>query len=405
MSSEKSTESQPAAKTTTSTKTQKTTQKATKKKAAKKKAAKKKASQKVELPSLDYDDMREQLAEWYSHQQRELPWREIKDPYATWVSEIMLQQTRVATVIPYFLRFMERFPTVTELANADLDDVLAQWSGLGYYRRARHLHAGAQEVVERFGGELPANHKELLSIKGIGRYTAGAIASIAFDLPYPAVDGNVYRIFSRIACLDDPVNSPALHRTCEAIASQIVQGESPGDLTQAMMELGALVCTPKSPACLLCPVREHCKAYATGQTLAYPVPKKTTKVRDMTVQWAMLQRDEHILLVQRPADGLFAGLWELPGLYLPHPGPDHTNDLQAHLTSLGLIATLQPEPRHYQHTLSHRRMHIALYQSEAIEGSVSLPPDTFQWVQLDDHPNLPISSITRQVFTSLLREE
>lgn len=348
--------------------------------------------------------MRDQLAEWYGHQQRELPWREMKNPYGTWVSEIMLQQTRVATVIPYFLRFMERFPTVTDLAEADLDDVLAQWSGLGYYRRARNLHAGAKEVVERFGGELPANHKDLLSIKGIGRYTAGAIASIAFNLPYPAVDGNVYRIFSRICCLDDPVNTPALHRTCEAIASQIVQGNSPGDLTQAMMELGALTCTPKSPACLLCPVREHCKAYATGQTLDYPVPKKTTAVQDMTVQWAMVKRNDQILLVQRPDDGLFAGLWELPGLYLDYPGPNNTDALQSYLQGIGLSVELQADPSSYQHTLSHRRMHISLFQSQSVEGTPTLPSKSFQWVHLHDHLNLPISSITRRVFQAWIKE-
>lgn len=355
------------------------------------------------IPDLNYVSLRNSLVEWFRHQQRDLPWRHTKDPYAIWISEIMLQQTRVATVIPYYERFLKQFPTVTALAEAPLDDVLAQWSGLGYYRRARHLHEAAQDIVERFQGQLPADHKQLLSIKGIGRYTAGAIASIAFRMPYPAVDGNVYRIVARISCISDPVNSPKLHKISEAIASILLQDTDPSDLTQGLMELGALVCTPKSPACLLCPIREHCASYAAGTTEQYPVPKAKAKVQDIAVQWALLQRGGKFLLVQRPEDGLFAGLWELPGLYAPHPSPENAAPLLAHLQSLGVETQLTETPTSYQHTLSHRRLHIQLYQSTSLKGRLSLPRQTYRWVTLDSWNELPISSITRKVLESSLR--
>ncbi len=353
------------------------------------------------IPDLAYEEIRHALLEWFQHHQRDLPWRQTKDPYAIWLSEIMLQQTRVTTVIPYYKRFLERFPTVESLAEAALDDVLALWSGLGYYRRARHLHAAAQDIVERFEGQLPADHKALLSIKGIGRYTAGAIASIAFDLPFPAVDGNVFRIFARLCCLKYPINSTALHKIVEAMANVLAKGERPGELTQGLMELGALICTPKSPTCLLCPIREHCSSLETGQVDLYPVPKRKTKVQDITVQWALLRRSGRVLFIQRPEDGLFAGLWELPGLYLSHPGPDEPTLLLEQLEEWGLQLQLSETVTPYQHTLSHRQLHIQLYHGTQLRGRLNLPRHSFRWISLKTLDELPISSITRRVLKAL----
>src|SRR4051812_9532582 len=199
------------------------------------------------------------LLDWYDtvHQNRGMPWRQTRDPYAIWLSETMLQQTQVETVKPYYARFLERFPTIEDLAAAPLEQVLALWAGLGYYRRARHLHAAAQHVVEKHGGELPSNVDLLMDLPGVGRYTAGAVGSIAFGLPAPVVDGNVTRVLSRLTAYDKDVGVPANVEFLWNVAGQVVAGSASryGDVNQALMELGATVCTPASPKCDSCPVR------------------------------------------------------------------------------------------------------------------------------------------------------
>jgi A/G-specific adenine glycosylase len=198
--------------------------------------------------------LRAALLAWFDRNRRELPWRRTRDPYAIWLSEVMLQQTQVATVIPYWERFLARFPTVTALAEAPLDEVLSLWSGLGYYSRARNLHRAANEVVARHGGALPASHAALLALPGFGRYTAGAVASIAFGLPEPLVDGNVARVFSRACAIEGAPGDREREKKLWAEAARWVQGERPGELNQALMELGATVCTARSPRCGLCPL-------------------------------------------------------------------------------------------------------------------------------------------------------
>ena len=198
--------------------------------------------------------LRSTLLRWYRKNRRDLPWRRTADPYAVWVSEIMLQQTRVETVLPYYARFLERFPDASRLADATEDDVLASWSGLGYYRRARALHQGARVVMERHDGKLPRDPADLRRLPGVGRYTAGAIASVAFGLPEPILDGNVRRVLARIFAVDGVRLGPAAEeRELWGLAASLVQGSAPGDLNQALMELGALICTPRAPACPACP--------------------------------------------------------------------------------------------------------------------------------------------------------
>ncbi len=240
---------------------------------------------------------------------RAMPWRETSDPYAIWVSEIMLQQTRVDTVIPYWERWLERFPTVEALAEAELDDVLKEWEGLGYYSRARNLHSAARVVRERFNGRVPAEPETLRELPGVGEYTAGAVASIAFDVPTPAVDGNVRRVLSRLYDLESA--TPAQLRD---LAAELVPGERPGDFNQALMELGATVCTPRSPACDACPVASWCQARKLGVQELRPLPRERKAVPEEVVETAVIIRDDGaVLLVRRPEDGLLGGLWEFPG--------------------------------------------------------------------------------------------
>ena len=250
---------------------------------------------------------RSQLLEWYDAHARDLPWRESRDPYRVWLSEIMLQQTRVAAVIAHYHEFLRRFPTVEKLAWAREASVLAAWSGLGYYRRARMLHAAAKVVVRELGSEFPSTAEGLLALLGVGRYTAAAIASIAFAEPVAVVDGNVERVLQRFS--GKRIAGEDLWRAAEVLLDR----ERPGDFNQAMMELGATVCTPRAPACLTCPVVELC---ATRGELAGTVKAPRQKKRE--IHYALDMREDKVFLVQRPRDArLMAGMWELPEAVLP----------------------------------------------------------------------------------------
>lgn len=252
------------------------------------------------------------LVPWFLRVQRDLPWRRTRDPYAIWVSEIMLQQTRVETVERYWAAFLERFPSVAALAAADEQAVLQAWSGLGYYRRARLLHRGARYVHEALDGELPADGEGLRAIPGVGEYTAGAIASIAFDRPVPLVDGNVARVLSRVEGIESPKEQGAGARRHWQRVAGILRHGPPRVLSQALMELGATVCTPRSPRCLLCPVRTSCVAAREGRVEQIPAPRK--KVAQPVSHWLALAVTwrGRLLLVRRPAEGLLADLWCMP---------------------------------------------------------------------------------------------
>lgn len=256
------------------------------------------------------------LLAWYHQNKRDLPWRRLDyDPYAVWVSEIMLQQTTVAAVIPFYERWMARFPTVEQLADAPLDDVLKHWAGLGYYARARNLHKGAQEVVTKYAGQVPSDPDTLLSLPGIGRYTAGAILSIAFGQDAPILDANVVRVLSRVyAVTGDPKTSTAVQSQLWKLAEEVIPTGQASDFNQAMMELGALVCDAAAPKCATCPVQSVCIAKSLGEPTAYPQftsVKKWLDVEDVSV--AIRDANHRVLIVQRPPElSLWGGLWELP---------------------------------------------------------------------------------------------
>lgn len=261
------------------------------------------------------------LAGWFRKNARKLTWRQTRDPYAIWVSEVMLQQTRVETVERYFSPFIARFPSVQALASATQDEVLAMWSGLGYYRRARLLHQGARYVVQEAGGIVPGEVKDLLEIPGVGAYTAGAIASIAFNRPAALVDGNVARVSSRVRGVRDPKLQPATAKAHWTWAQGLVEQGRPRELAQAIMELGAVVCTPKNPACDGCPVSEECSAQAQGLAREIPAPKKKAPVKSQhLVALALVDRRDRLLFEQRGAEQLLAGLWSLPLLELSEAG-------------------------------------------------------------------------------------
>ncbi len=302
------------------------------------------------------------LVDWYRAVKRDLPWRRTRDPYAIWVSEIMLQQTRVAVVVPYWERWMERFPSAAALAGAELDDVLAAWSGLGYYGRARNLHRGAREVVARYAGRLPDTAGELRSLPGIGRYTAGAIASLAYGRREPLVDGNVARVLARLFAVDEDVKSARGQKRLWQLAGDLVPADTPGDFNQGLMELGATVCTPVAPRCPACPLAAHCLARAAGRE--GELPRMPERMRDadkpvLRAAAAWIERGDRVLLARRAPEGLFGGLWELPqaaSLAL----------LVETLAGFGLAWRSPATPVHrHRQVLSHRRLAIDVYAAAA----------------------------------------
>jgi len=262
---------------------------------------------------LAIDNIRSRLLTWYDHNRRDLPWRGETDPYRIWISEVMLQQTQVTTVIPYYYRFLNRFPDVVELAAAPLEDVLKMWEGLGYYARARNLHRAAIEVVKKQAGQFPTSYADLRRLPGFGDYTAGAVASIAFSEAVPAVDGNVKRVLARLFAIEGDLNRGVAGRQLRETAVRLVDSARPGDWTQALMELGALVCLPQAPRCLLCPLNGLCQARRRGieQTLPFKPPKKKLPHYDVTA--AVIRRADQILIARRPLEGMLGGLWEFPG--------------------------------------------------------------------------------------------
>lgn len=255
----------------------------------------------------------EALTSWYEANKRDLPWRESRDPYRVWVSEIMLQQTKVDTVIDYYKRFLTLYPTVFHLAEAEEQEVLKVWEGLGYYSRARNLHQAAKTVVETHNGVMPNNPKELGDLKGIGPYTKGAISSIAFGHPEPAVDGNVMRVLSRVLAITDNISDQRTRKRFEHIVRELIMEADPSAFNQGLMELGALVCTPKKPACLHCPVRKQCRALAAGNQEELPVKLKKKKQRlEKYVLLLLEDQSGRIAIEKRPNKGLLANMWQFP---------------------------------------------------------------------------------------------
>lgn len=296
-----------------------------------------------------------------------MPWRETSDPYAIWVSEVMLQQTRVDTVIPYWERWLERFPTVGALAEADIDDVLKHWEGLGYYSRARNLHRAAGVVRERYEGAVPADADELRTLPGVGEYTAGAVASIAFGATEPAVDGNVRRVLSRLHDLEAPTA-----RQLRGRAAELVPEDRPGEFNQALMELGATICTPRDPDCAACPVSAWCEARRLGVQEQRPLPRTRKPVPHEVVRTVVLVREDGpLLMARRPPEGLLAGLWEFPGEPLP---PAVANLAARRDPQRRDRERRDPEPlESVTHTFSHRRI---TYDPVLIRVAVLTGPHT-----------------------------
>jgi len=345
---------------------------------------------------------RTDLRRWYLGSRRTLPWREQPTPYRVWVSEIMLQQTQVATVIPYFERFVDAFPDVGTLASAPEEQVITHWAGLGYYRRCRYLHAAAKVVMERFNGEIPGDVASLLSLPGVGRYTAGAIASIAFQRPAPVLDGNVTRVISRLLALEMRTDKSRGQRILWDTAEQWVDPEDPSSHNQALMELGATVCSPRQPHCSVCPMGTECKAFALGTQERYPLKARRKPPREVRGVGALV-RDANgaVLLARRPEGGLLGGLWELPGELLAEGAcPEDALRVALH-GRMGLKAEVGGHLAAVKHVFTHRRLTLDVFNVPRFRGSPrSDYYATWRWVD-GDFEGMPLSRLTQKVLLAL----
>ena len=327
------------------------------------------------------DAIAEILIDWYDTHHRELPWRETRDPYAVWISEIILQQTRVAQGYDYYVRFLRTFPTVEALAAADEDRVLRLWQGLGYYSRARNLHAAARQIVAQ--GGFPTTYEGLLRLRGVGEYTAAAIGSFAYGIPLAVVDGNVYRVLSRLFAATEPIDTTSGKKLFAQLATQLLPGEASAHYNQAIMEFGALQCVPHSPRCDVCPLVGKCLALARGMVDELPVKSHRTKVTERWFHYFYVHNATHMYLHHRTANDIWRGLYELPLLETP----GNLNDLKVpkDLNDLKDLNSLTPAFRFCatrRHVLSHQVIHATLYEAE-VQGE--LPPSPlYNTIRIDD---------------------
>jgi A/G-specific adenine glycosylase len=314
----------------------------------------------------------------------------------------MLQQTRALTVIPYWERFLARFPTLRDLAAADADDVLGAWAGLGYYSRARNLQRAAQEVMERFGGALPEAPEELATLPGVGRYTAGAVASIAFDRPAPVVDGNAARVLARLRGIREDASAPQGRARLWEEAASLVAGPSPGDLNQALMELGATLCLPRAPRCGACPVARFCDARAAGDAETLPVKAPRGEPRKVRGVAALLLRGGRALAVRRPPRGLLGGLWDLPGGELAEGESPEAGLVRTLAEGVGLRASRVRPVGALDHAFTHRALHLHVFRAAASAGRVRRGRfDAHRWVAPSALGRLPHGKLTAKALALL----
>ena len=347
------------------------------------------------------------LLAWYRTQGRTLPWRGHTDPYAVWVSEIMLQQTRVETVIPYFEKWMKLFPTVQTLAAASEQEVLHAWEGLGYYSRARNFHKAAKLVVEKYNGQLPRDLDALGKLPGIGRYTVGALASIVFGLDEPALDGNLKRVYARLFDVNEPVDSPAGEAILWKIAKENLPKGQAADFNQSLMDLGAMICLPKNPRCLICPVLTLCQARERGTQDIRPVkkPKGETPayIHAAAVVVAQTGNVRKVLLAQRPSQGLLGGMWEFPNARVNgDPAKMLTKALKTEY-NLHLRLKRKVDPVGvFHHAYSHFKVTVHAFECELASNTMG---GNLKWVGLKDLDDYPMGKVDRQIGGKIMQRK
>ena len=348
--------------------------------------------------------LQQSLLKWYNAHQRDLPWRNATDPYPVWISEVMLQQTQVQTVIPYYLKFLDRFPNVAALAQADTDALLRLWAGLGYYSRARNLQKAARIIVSHFGGRFPQNYQDVLALPGIGRYTAAAIVSIAFGQPYAVLDGNVSRVLARLFRISGDLKSSAVQGRLWEAAQELLPVTRPGDFNQAVMELGATLCSPRQPRCLLCPWTRHCLARQEGLQELLPQKVHRERPRKLLQAAVVIRHRGRFLIERRSGRVLLEGFWEFP-----------STELRSNGTAMKMVQRfvaetyrLKVEPLEpfitVKHSITSRRIELQVFQAKLASG---LKPNgnavDCRWVRLRDISRYPFAAASQRIVEALKR--
>lgn len=346
------------------------------------------------------------LLDWYAVHKRSLPWRSTRDPYRIWVSEVMLQQTRVATVVPYYEAFVGRYPDIRALAAASLEDVLKSWEGLGYYARARNLHRAAGIVVREMEAKIPRDYGVLRTLPGVGDYVAAAVASIAYGDPRAAIDGNVRRVLARLFLIDSPIGTAAAVHAFGERANYVIDRSNPGDFNQALMEFGAIVCTPQNPACGRCPVAAQCGARAASSQASYPARKKRRETPQYHVAVGVVRKDGKILITRRKEDGLLGGLWELPGGKV-RPGEAAAEACRREIAEeVNLTVEVVGHVARVHHAYSHFRVEVDVFDCVYKAGDVALRgPTDYRWVLAEETARYPFPAVNHKVFKHLRRRD
>ncbi len=351
----------------------------------------------------DISSFHRKLLAWFGLNHRPLPWRDTGDPYLIWVSEVMLQQTQVSTVLRYYPAFIRQFPDISALARADLQHILKSWERMGYYARVRNLHQAARQVMQKYSGVIPREFEEFRKLPGVGSYIAAAVTSIAFQAPYPVLDGNVKRVLSRLHSLEDPVNLSRSDKIFREAAGYLFDAGHPGTYNQAMMELGALVCRPRKPDCASCPVTEFCQAFRTGTQDRFPTRLKKSKTPLYHIATSVICRDGHLLITRRQPSGLLGGLWEFPGGKIL-PGETAQNACQREaMEELNLrVQILQPLTR-VKHAYTHFRIEMEIFLCRYRSGEIRLNgPMDYRWILPEDIAKYPFPAANHKFFPLLL---
>ena len=345
-----------------------------------------------------YQDFRDALLNWFGDYQREMPWRETDNPYHIWVSEVMLQQTQVKKVVDYYEKFIARFPSVPDLAAAPLQDVLKVWEGLGYYARARNLHKAAQVIVNELDGEVPRDYATFRKLPGVGDYSAAAVQSIAFNAPYAAVDGNIKRVLARLFLLDAPINDAKSGKVFQQKADALLDRNVPGLFNPALMELGAIVCRPQSPTCLVCPVNAFCEAFHTMRQDEFPKRRETKRTPEHHLAVGVIYNSAgEVLLTQRQLDGLLGGLWEFPGGEIAEGETAEA----ACVRNIAEVVNLSVMNIRYltrvRHAFTHFKIVVDVFQCDYAGGDVVLNgPRDAKWIEVAALRDYPLPRATHK---------
>ncbi len=357
------------------------------------------------MTNVRHSNFGDDLNLWFSISQRSLPWRGIADPYRIWISETMLQQTQVVKVVDYYNRFLQRFPTIQTLAQSGLQDVLKLWEGLGYYSRARNLHRAANMICQEHAGQIPQEYHAFRRLPGVGDYTAAAVLSIAYNQPFPAVDGNVRRVLSRLLTIDAPINSAAAQKIYAVAAERIFDARQPGNFNQAMMELGALICRPANPHCENCPVATYCQAFLTKRQGCFPQRLAAKPVPERYFAAGIIQKGDTVLIVQRPQHGLLGGLWEFPNDQIMDTESSEQACVRAIREHTGLEILVKTPLLRLRHAFTHFKQIMDTFICEYHTGEISLQHATdYRWVDAISITQFPFPKMHQRLILQLQQD-